>query len=154
QAVGSAVADVAGAARSAAVNFFRTRARAIPGYDLLAVILGRDPISQEPVERNAVNLIRGVLGLIPGGTQMFENLQRANVIQRAYDWVNGEITRLNITWAIISGAFTRFLGSLGVGDLLNPGGVWDRAREIFGGPISRLLAFAASAGRKVLEFIF
>lgn len=154
RAVGSAIADVGAAAWNAAVNFFRERARAIPGYDLLAVILGRDPISQQPVERNAVNLIRGVVGLIPGGAQLFENLQRANVIQRAYDWVTGEIARLNLTWAMISGAFSRFMSSLGVSDLLNPGGVWERARAIFGEPISRLMAFATAAGRKVLELIF
>lgn len=154
KAVGSAIGDVTAGARNAAIKFFKDRAKSIPGYDLLAVILGRDPINQDPVERNAVNVIRGVAGLIPGGTQMFENLQKSGVIQRAYEWVSGEIDRLNITWAMISGAFTTFIGSLGVGDLLNPGGLWERARAIFGGPISRLLAFAASAGRKILEFIF
>src|SRR3712207_7447010 len=33
-------------------------AKRIPGFDLLTVILGKDPITDEPVERNAINLTR------------------------------------------------------------------------------------------------
>ena len=154
RAVAGAVADVVGNIIERAVNYIRERARSIPGYDLLGFILGRDPLTQQPVERNAVNLIRGLLGLIPGGAAMFENLQRAQVLQRAFEWVSTELGRLNLTWAVIRGAIDRFLSTLGPGDLLNLGGVFERARAIFGPILSRIIAFASAAGRKILEFIF
>jgi hypothetical protein len=49
-------------------------ASGIPGYSLLTVVLGKDPINEAPVERNATNLIRGVLSLVPKGQEFFDNL--------------------------------------------------------------------------------
>jgi DNA-directed RNA polymerase subunit K/omega len=154
RAAASAVADVAGNIIERAVNYIREHARSIPGYDLLGYILGRDPLTQQPVERNAVNLIRALLGLVPGGSAMFANLQRAHVIERAYQWVTAELAHLNLSWAVIRGAIDRFLATLGPSDLLHLGSVFQRARAIFGPILSRILTFAAAAGRKILEFIF
>lgn len=154
RAVGSAVADAAGNFLQTIVNHIKERARTIPGYDLLGVILGRDPITQQPVERNAVNLLRGIAGLIPGGMELFENLQRSQVIQRAYEWVLIELGKLNLTWTVIRGAIETFLGTLGIADLANLGRVFDRARAIFGPILTRIGDFAVAAGRKILEFIF
>ena len=86
-----AVSDVAGNIRDRAVNFLREHAQSIPGYELLGVILGRDPVTQQPVERNATNLLRGLLSLVPNGQQMFENLQQSRVIERAFAWVRNEL---------------------------------------------------------------
>jgi len=136
------------------VEYLRERARDIPGYDLLGLILGRDPITQQPVARNATNLLRALLGLLPGGAQLFANLQQARVIERAFDWVNGELDRLGLTWASIRAALDRFLASLGAGDLLNLGGVLRRARDLFAPIVQRIGAFAVAAGQRILEFIF
>jgi len=167
-AVSGAVRSVAGAVRSAAsavaeaagdflgriLNYLRERVTSIPGYDVLGFVLGRDPVTQQPIERNARNLLRAITGLIPGGREMFTNLERSGVLERAFGWVNEELTRLQLTWAVIRGAIQEFIGRLGVGDLLNLSGVFDRARAIFGPILQRLLAFATAAGSKILEFIF
>lgn len=148
------VGSVVGNLRDRAVSFLRERARSIPGYELLGVILGRDPVTQQPIERNATNLLRGLLGFVPNGQQMFGNLQQSRVIERAFDWVRNELARLNLTWSAIRGAIERFISTLGWGDLANPGGVLDRARAIFGPIVSRIIAFARAAGSRILEFIF
>jgi len=167
-AVGGAVRSVAGAVSSAAsavvdaagnflariIEHLRSRVTSIPGYDVLAFVLGRDPVTQQPVERNARNLLRAITGLIPGGREMYTNLERSGVIERAFSWIDGELTRLQLTWAVIRGAIQGFINSLGAGDLLNLSGVVDRARALFGPILSRLLTFATAAGSKILEFIF
>jgi hypothetical protein len=106
------------------------------------------------VERNAVNLIRGLLGLIPGGPEMFQNLQQALVIERAFQWVSTELTRLNLTWPVVRGAVEGFLGTLRVTDLANLGGVFERARLILGPIANSITIFARAASGKLLEFIF
>ena len=153
-AVVSAVGDVAAAARARALAFVKDRAKSIPGYELLAFALGKDPITQQTVDRTAVNLIRALVGLIPGGTAMFENLQQAGVVQRAADWVTGEIAKLGLTWALIRGLFQQLWDSLSASDLLNLGGVFDRVRAIFGPPLERIKTFAIAAGKKLLELLF
>ena len=148
------ITDIAGNIIDRASNYIRERAQSIPGYDLLGVILGRDPLTQRPVERNATNLLRGLLGLIPGGTQMFENLQQSRVIERAFNWVSGELTRLNLTWGAIRGAIERFLRTLGPSDVLNLSGALERARAIFAAIVANVITFARAAGSRILEFIF
>ena len=76
-------------------------------------------------------------------------------IERAFVWGRVELDRLNLTWAVIRGAIERFLNSLGVGDLLNLGGVLDRALVNSSRRSCRLVAgFARAAGSRILEFIF
>jgi hypothetical protein len=153
-AVASAVAELGSAIIDRALNFVKEHARSIPGYDLLAFIIGRDPITQNPVERSAINLIRGLVGLIPGGAALFENLQRTGVVQRAGDWFSAEVAKLNLTWEYIRGLFAQAWDALSVSDFVSPGTVWDKLKGVFGPPLTRIKNFALSAGRKILEFVF
>lgn len=129
-------------------------AKRITGYPLLTVIIGRDPINDEVVERNATNLIRGILSFVPGGDGMFSNLQQSGAIERTAAWLNQEIARLNLTWNAIKGLFRSVWNSLSIGDLASPGSALERIKNIFLPPIGRLKNFAVAAGKKVLEFVF
>lgn len=150
----SSIGELAGAVKDRVLGQLAQWARRIPGFDLLTVILGRDPISDQPVERNAINLIRGVLGLVPGGTTMFDNLQRAGAIERAFEWFNGEIAKLNLTWEVIKGLFRTAWDSLSISDILDPANAIARVARIFAPPLARLRDFALAAGQKVLELVF
>lgn len=154
QAVGHAVAELGAAALNAALNFIKEHARSIPGYELLSFILGRDPITQQPVERTAVNLIRGLVSFIPGGTEMFDNIQRSGVLQKAADWFTTEVAKLDLSWERIRGLFKQAWDALSPSDILSPSTAWEKIKRIFGPPVGRLIDFAVSAGRKLLEFIF
>jgi hypothetical protein len=153
-AVANAVAELGSWVVDRALSFIKEHARSIPGYDLLAFIIGRDPITQDRVERNAINLLRGLIGLIPGGAALFENLQRARVIQRAGEWFSAEIDKLNLTWEYIRGLFSQAWDALSISDIANPGRAWDKLKAVFGPPLTRIKNFALSAGRKILEFVF
>src|SRR5262249_52445025 len=74
--------------------------------------------------------------------------------QRAGDWFGAEVAKLGLTWEVIRGLFSRAWDALGVTDLLNPGGAWEKIRGIFGPPLVRLRDFAIAAGKKLLEFVF
>ena len=154
KAVGSAIADLGKAAWDAALNFIKEHARSIPGYDLLSFILGKDPITQQPVDRSAMNLIKGLVGLIPGGAEMFENIQKAGVLQKIADWFNVEVEKLDLSWAKIRALFEEAWNALSASDILSPSTAWEKIKKIFGPPVGRLVDFAKSAGKKLLEFIF
>jgi hypothetical protein len=129
-------------------------ASGIPGYPLLKVILGKDPISETPVERNPTNLIQGVLSLVPKGQEFFANLQQSGAIDKAYNWFNEQIAKLNLTWETIKGLFKRAWDSLGMGDLVSPSGAFEKIKNVFTEPIGRIKTFAVNAGTKVMEFVF
>lgn len=154
KAVGQAVAELGAAVLNAALDFIKEHARSIPGYDLLAFLLGKDPITQQPVERNAINLIKALVGLIPGGAAMFENIQKAGVIQKAADWFSTEVGKLDLTWPRIRGLFQQAWDKLSASDILSPSTAWEKIKSVFGPPVRQLVDFAISAGKKLLELIF
>jgi hypothetical protein len=129
-------------------------AKNLPGYSLLTLILGKDPISDAPVQRNATNLIRGLLSLVPNGDNIFNNLQQSGSLQKSFDWFNGEVAKLNLTGEAIKGLFGKALNSLGISDAVNPMGAFEKVKSVFVEPIGRIKNFAVSAGTKVMEFAF
>jgi Domain of unknown function (DUF4157) len=129
-------------------------AKGIPGYLLLTFVMGRDPFTGAPVERTAKNFVHAVLDLVPGGDKIFENLEKSKTIERTVEWLNGEITKLDLSWDKIKALFTALWDSFTVTDLLSPLGIIKKVADIFGPPVKRVIAFALAVGKKVLEFIF
>ncbi|MCE7988993.1 MAG: DUF4157 domain-containing protein [Caldilinea sp. CFX5] len=74
-------------------------ARYIPGYLLFTVIIGFNPLTGETVARNAINLLQGLMGLVPFGTAIFDKLQEYGILQAAFAWVQGELARLDLSLA-------------------------------------------------------
>lgn len=110
----------------------------LPGYTLLTLILGRNPINQAVVERNAVNVLRAFMGLIPGGEVLFQVLQRQGVIDRLGAWLLQQTAALGLGFAAVRAAFTRFTDSLSWTDIFSPRDVWNRARGLFTPLIDRI----------------
>ncbi len=81
--------------------------RNLPGYDLLALAIGRDPLSGQAVKGDAVAVIKAVMGLIPGGALLFENLEKAQIISKAIAWFKEEFQKLNLSFAAVKNMFTQ-----------------------------------------------
>jgi hypothetical protein len=149
----SAVADVVGDIAGAALKFIKDKAANIPGYSMLGFALGKDPITGEPVPRNAINLIRAVMGLWPGGNLIFEALQAHGIIEKVGNWLDPQIATLKSIVGGIRQALDKFISTLGPSDLLNLGGAWERAKRIFSDPIDRAGQFVKGLASDVLNFI-
>lgn len=116
----------------------------VPGYTLLTLIIGRNPINMRVVERNVTNILRAFIGLIPGGELMFGVLQRQGIVTRVADWVGQQTAALGLNFQTIRDAFIRFTDSLSWTDIFSPGDVWRRARDIFTPIIERITNFVSS----------
>ncbi|MDC7122031.1 hypothetical protein OMK64_10830 [Cellulomonas fimi] len=151
---------VAGAADAAAAGL-RTEvlgtigrwAREIPGYGVLCVALGRDPVTGRTVPRDATTVVGALVGLVPGGHALWENLQQSGAVERAGAWVAQELDRLGLTWDAVRGVFARAWDAVSASDLLDPAGLWERLAGILEGPVARLRAFASAAGSKLMELV-
>ena len=113
----------------------------VPGFTLLTVIIGRNPITMRPVERNFTNILRGFMGLIPGGEILFQVLNRYAIVQRIGTWVEQQVNALGLTYDYLRGRFTAFTDSLSWRDIFSPADVWRRAQSIFTEPINRVRGF-------------
>ncbi len=81
--------------------------RNLPGYDLLALVIGRDPLSGQTVKGDAVAVVKAVMGFIPGGALLFENLEKARIISKAIAWFKEEFRKMNLSFAVVKNMFTQ-----------------------------------------------
>ena len=125
----------------------------IPGYYLLRVILGKDPITQESVPKSAANKIRGVISLIPGGEILYQQLNLTGAIDRGGEWLDKNIAKLNLTWEYISSLLSKAKSSLSPWDLLSPFKAFGKIKKVFLPLTNRIINFAKSAVNKLLEFV-
>ncbi len=76
-------------------------ADAIPGYFLFKVIYGKSPITGKEVPPTGINILRGVLTLLPGvGEQWFKQLKKTGAADKAGAWLDKEMAKLNIRKSI------------------------------------------------------
>ncbi|BAZ32132.1 hypothetical protein NIES4074_46340 [Cylindrospermum sp. NIES-4074] len=128
------------------------RLKNIPGYDLLILALGRNPITGEAVERNGTKAVGAFLKLVPGGDQIFEKLQQSGALEKAFTWWQEEITKLNITVENIKGLVKQAIDSIEWKDTLDIDGAIERVKGFFKPTIERVKNFATNVSNKVLEF--
>lgn len=128
-------------------------AHELPGFKLLTVILGRNPISGQDVERNATNLIGGFIELLPDGDQILSQLSESGVIAGAAARIEGEMSRLGISWEMITSTFRAIWDQFTLTDLLDPIGAIGRTIALFGEPLGRIISFVATVLEVVIELV-
>lgn len=134
-------------------DYFARAAEAIPGFRLLSLALGRNPVTQQAVDRTPSNLLRAAIELIPGGALITRALDNHGIIERVAAWVAQQVSSVGQIAAGIRQSIDRFLGSLSWSDIFDLGGVWERARQIVTVPIARITAFVSSLASGILQLI-
>lgn len=136
-----------------ALDRFADWAYAIPGYRLLTLVIGFNPINMRSADRSAANILRGLIELMPGGSLITQALDNHGVINKAATWVESKLKQLGDIGAGLRQALDDFLDSLSWTDIFDLGGVWERAKRIFTEPISRLIDFAVTTAVELLKMV-
>ena len=138
---------------SEALDWFADKANYIPGFRLITVVIGINPINMSRVERSAANILRALVEFLPGGGLIVEALDRYGIFDKAGSWIESQIASLGIGLGSIKAALDAFVNGLGLADAFRLGAVWERAKRIFTEPIDRLISFAKSLVSAVLDLI-
>jgi hypothetical protein len=125
----------------------------IPGFQLLTVILERNPFTGEVVERTAENLIRGFITLLPGGEGMYEQLAESGVIAAAAGRIESEMGRLGISWDLVTNLFRGIWDLVTLESLLSPVQTFRQILDLFGEPLGRLAEFVGVVMQTVITLI-
>jgi uncharacterized protein DUF4157 len=125
----------------------------IPGFRLLTVILGKNPINWSDVDRSAANILRGLVELIPGGHLLEEALDKYGVFEKLGGWLEQQVRRMESIGSAIKADWDSFVDGLDWTDIRHPGKVWDDAVGVFTRAVQRIGRFALDVGRDILKFI-
>ena len=123
------------------------------GWPLLIAVLGRNPITGEAVPRNANTLIPGFLRLI-GQEQVWENMQRAHAIPRAWNWFQTALSGLLSFVSQIPTLFISALRSLEISDIVVLPRAFMKVATVFGNFIGNFISWAGRTVWNLLEIIF
>jgi hypothetical protein len=136
-----------------ALDYFADKAYYIPGFRMLTLILGFNPINMRSTPRTAANFLRALIELIPGGALITQVLDNHGVINKAAEWVEQKVATLGDIGGTILDGLRRFIDSLSWTDIFHLGDVWDRAKRIFTDPIDRLISFGVGVVSELLELV-
>ena len=136
-----------------ALDYFAEKAEWIPGFSMLALLLGFNPVSLRAVPRTAANLLRALIQLLPGGPLITEALDNHGIVDRVAAWAEGQLSALADIGSSIRSAIDEFLDGLSWTDIFDLGGVWERAKRIVTGPIDRIIAFGGGLIGGIIDFI-
>ena len=134
-------------------EYFAGKAAAIPGFTMLTVVIGYNPITNARVERNAGNILRAAIQLIPGGSFITDALNAHGVFDAVSAWVAVQFETLKEIGASIYQDIENFISKFSITDLADPGGLWDRAKAIVMRPIDRIIAFARAVKDGIVALI-
>ena len=82
---------------SDALDWIADKANFIPGFRLLTIVLGMNPVNWKPVERSTANMLRGMLELVPvTGPLVVKALDEYKIIGQVADWADAKIAALGI----------------------------------------------------------
>ena len=130
------------------------KANSIPGFRMLTIILGVNPINMSPVDRSAANILRALIEVMPGGTLITQALDNHGIFEKAGAFVEEQINALGLTGSMIKSAVTQFIDGLDLpGDLISPGATWERAKKIFTAPIDQITETAVNLVTGIIEII-
>ncbi len=136
------------------LDWLANKANVIPFFRLFTIVLGVNPINMSPVDRNAANLLRAMIEIMPGGGLITQALDNSGVFEKAGAFVETQIASLGMTGSAIKSAVTAFIDGLSLRRLVtDPGGVWESAKAIFTGPIDQIIAFGAGLVSGIVELV-
>lgn len=132
-------------------EYFAGKAEGIPGFTMLTVVIGYNPITNSRVERNAGNILRGAIQLIPGGSVITDALNNHGIFDRVSAWAHAQFETIKDIGSAIRQSIEEFISS-GI-EITDLGGTWERAKAIVLNPIARLKAFAIALKDGIVTLI-
>jgi hypothetical protein len=125
-----------------ALGFIADNAAAIPGFTMLTVVIGYNPITRASVDRSAGNILKGAIEMIPGGAYITQALANHGVFDKVSVFAAQQFAALSDIGSNIWQDIKQFVKKFSVTDLADPGAVWERAKRIVTAPIGQIKAFA------------
>lgn len=125
----------------------------IPGYKALRVVLGKDPISGNAVERNGRNFIEAAFDIMPGGELLHRKLDEQHQLDAAAEWIDGKIADLESIVNSLFSRFDQFWQRLGITDFGSPFDVLREGAGIVLDFIADIIRFAVDAALELLEMV-
>ncbi len=125
----------------------------IPGYSLMSLILGADPITGEERPLTGSALLDAGLDILPLGSLFRAVLHRTGTFEDVATWLEGRIGGVRVLAQSIGQRFLAFWEELELSDVGDPEGVMDRVANLLRGTIDDIVGFVEDSAETFLDMI-
>ena len=127
-------------------------AEGTPSYDMLKGVMGKDPITDEPVADSADLLIGGFMKLI-GQPEVWDNMKKSGAVPKAWAWFKGAMSDLKAFVLQIPPTFVAAFKSLELADIILVPRAFAKLAGVFGTFLGRFISWAGEAMWNLLEIV-
>lgn len=125
----------------------------IPGFRMLTIVIGFNPINGRSTDRSAANILRALIELVLIGPFITRALDNYGIFNKVGAWVEPQLAALSGIGSEVINGVKDFMTSLSLPDIGNLSGLWERAKNIFVNPGRRLISFAENAVTGIMKFV-
>jgi len=125
-----------------------------PAYPLLCVILGKDPVTDEKVDRNGTNILNALLEL--GGDEGREQrrqMQDTGSFQKVANYIDRGIHVFGSAYDQIKQGIAHIWDYVTIEHLMHPVDTFNEIYETFSAPVRQVWDFVKEVGTAILKFI-
>jgi hypothetical protein len=134
-------------------SWFAQQAARLPGWRLLTLLLGRDPILGTAATGGATAVLQEALSMLPLGAALAQALARHGLLARAGALAQAHVAAgIALALRSVTG-IAGFFRTLQPTDVLDPAGLWARASRLVSGPAQEALALARSLQQGVVTLL-
>jgi hypothetical protein len=132
-------------------SYFAEKAASIPGFTMLTVVIGFNPITGASVDRSAGNILRGAIEMIPvAGVHISCALNNHGIFDKVSVWAAGQFKALSDIGSSIRQSISDFIRDF---DITSPLKMLERGKQLIAGPVSRIKNFATSLKDGIVAFV-
>ncbi|HEU4796979.1 MAG TPA: DUF4157 domain-containing protein, partial [Pyrinomonadaceae bacterium] len=136
------------------LDWIADKANYLPGFRMLTIVLGVNPINMAAVDQSPGNILRALLEMVPvTGALVAQALDEYGIFDKVGGWIAGKVKALGMVGSSIKGALMEFLESLSWTDVFDLDDVYERGKRIITGPIDQLIDFITGTVVEILVFI-
>jgi hypothetical protein len=133
------------------VSFIRDHT---PAYPLLCVILGEDPVTEQPVARNGTNILNALLELGgETGREQRRQMQDTGSFQKVAAWIDRGIHVFSSAYRQIRAGISAIWDFVSIESLMHPIDTFNRIYNTFAPPIQQVWNFVSETAAIILRFI-
>ncbi len=123
-------------------------------YDLLTVLLGEDPVTKEPVDRNGTNILNAGLKVLgERGTQIKKQMMDNGIFEKCAGWIDRSIGLILDLISDVGNIFDVLWGAISFESLFHPIETFTNIAQAFTTPIGRIVSFITDAMIELLAIL-
>ncbi len=123
-------------------------------YPLLTVIIGEDPVTHTPIDRNGTNILNAILELGgEEGIQQRTQMEETGTFGKAADWIDRGIGVFGNLLETITSNFDLIWSIVSIEALMHPLDKFNEIYTVFAQPVIDVLLFVAETVAVILQFI-